>query len=143
MGYTTYDVRFAAEIYLMSGGGKGSVRLSEAAKRCSMTLYGARRTAERLALEHLAVLERYGEISLSEEGRRVASVRLSNISSAKRLLRFVGMDDDEVAQSAADSLPDAFFRAFEEKLAHDGALELHSDTSDVQNSPKLLQLRPK
>lgn len=143
MGYNAEDVRFAAEIYRLTEGKEHSVSISRAAESCSMSAYGARHAAQRLALEGLALLERYGEISLSESGMRAARRRLENLSSARRLLAWVGICDDCVSERLSDVLPDSFFKAFEQKLASLGEAGAFTDAPEGQNSPKLLQLRPK
>lgn len=137
MSFGDIELRLAKALYNLRG--EESVSLVRAAELIGVTPCAARRAAERLEQRELVVLHRYGRLSLSARGWEYIKQALDAQRSAERLLALVGREDAELARSLASVLPAEVLTELEQGLTRQAS----PTASTKQNSPTLLQLRPK
>ncbi len=137
MSFGDIELRLAKTLYNLRG--EESVSLVRAAELIGVTPCVARRAAERLEQRELVVLHRYGRLSLSARGGEYIKQALDAQRSAERLLALVGREDAELARSLASVLPTEVLTELEQGLTR----QAPPTALPKQNSPTLLQLRPK
>lgn len=134
------DIDASLEEALYSLRGEENITLSRLSEITKITPYALRHAAARLEACGFVISHRYGRLSLSLEGEAHVRDRLSRYTASLHIIRSVGFEDEELAHRMAEVLPDELIRALESKICLSEATLI---AAEEQNSPKLLQLRPK